>query len=161
MDKGKNVQTELTEEELRRKIKRVSREIQKVKEEGLKVDMTTTIYKAAAVTLDEDLASQIKRKKEVEMETKSLRKRLNLLHLKVHEGKAGEAKIDIETVILLARSASLDEELTTRGNLKSGKYLTRDHGADNSGPDNELIEEDDEEEIVYKPPFLGCLKRRE
>ena len=43
MDKGKNVQTELTGEELRRKIERVTREIQKVKEEGLKVDMTTAI----------------------------------------------------------------------------------------------------------------------
>ena len=52
MDNGKNVQTEITEEELRRKIKRVTREIQKVKEEGLKVYMTTEIYKAAAVTLD-------------------------------------------------------------------------------------------------------------
>ena len=56
MDKGKNVQTELAEEELRRKIERVTREIQKIKEEGLKVDMTTTIYKAAVTTFDEDLA---------------------------------------------------------------------------------------------------------
>ena len=63
MDKGKNVQAELSEEELRRKIEQVTREIQKVKEEGLKVDMTTEIYKAAAVTFDEDLASQIKSKK--------------------------------------------------------------------------------------------------
>ena len=69
MDKGKNVQTELNEEELRRKIERVTREIQKIKEEGLKVDMTTAIYKVAVTTLDEDLASQIKRKKEVKMET--------------------------------------------------------------------------------------------
>ena len=154
MDRGKNVQTELTEEELRRKIDRITREIQKVKEEGLKVDMTTAIYKAAAVTLDEDLASQIKRKKEVEMETESLRKRLNMLHLEVHEEKARDAKINVETAVLLAKSASLDEELTTHSNLKGGKYLTRDQGADNSGPVNELIEEDDEEEIIYKPPFL-------
>ena len=62
MDKGKNVQTELIKEELRKKIERVTREIQKVKEEGLKVEMTPTIYKAAVTTLDEDLASQIKRK---------------------------------------------------------------------------------------------------
>ena len=116
MDKGKNVQTQLTEEEVRRKIERVTREIQKVKEEGLKVDMTTTIYKAAVTTLDEDLASQIKRKKEVKMETESLRKRLNLLRLEIHEGKAREAKIDIETAVLLARSAALDEKLTTRSN---------------------------------------------
>ena len=65
MDKGKNVQTELTEEELRRKIERITREIQRVKEEGLEVDVTTAIYKAAVTTLDEDLASQIKIKKEI------------------------------------------------------------------------------------------------
>ena len=111
------------------------------------------MYKAAAVTLDEDLASQIKRKKEVEMETESLRKRLNMLRFKVQEGKAREAKIDVETAVLLAKSASLDEKLTTRSNLKGGKYLARDQGADNSGPDREVIEEDDEEEIIYKPPF--------
>ncbi|TMW83391.1 hypothetical protein EJD97_001870 [Solanum chilense] len=154
MDKGKNVQTELTEAELRRKIERVTREIQKVKEEGLKVDMTTAIYKAAVTTSDDDLASQIKRKKEVDMENASLRKRLNLLRLEVHEGKASGSNIDIETAILLARSAALDEELVTHSNLKGGKYLARDQGADNSGPDREVIEEDNEEEIVYKPPFL-------
>ena len=153
MDKGKNIQTKLTEEELQKKIERVTREIQKVKEEGLKVDMTTTMYKAAAVTLDEDLASQITRKTEVEMETEILRKRLNMLRLEVHEGKAREAKIDIETAVLSSKSASLDEKLTTHRNLKGGKYLARDQGADNSGPDREVIEEDDEEEIVYKPPF--------
>ena len=131
MDKGKNVQTELTEEELRRKIERVTREIQKVKEEGLKVDMTTAIYKAAVTTLDEDLASQIKRKKEVEMETESLRKRLNLLRLEIHEGKARDAKIDIETAVLSARIAALDEELAAHGNLKGGKYLARDQEVDN------------------------------
>ena len=153
MDKGKNVQTELTEEELRRKIERITREIQRVKEEGLKVDVTTAIYKAAVTTLDEDLASQIKRKKEVEMETESLRKRLNLLRLEIHEGKAREAKIDIETAVSLARSVTLDEELATHTNLKGGKHPAREQGPDNSSPGCEVIEEDDEEEIVYKPPF--------
>ncbi|TMW99722.1 hypothetical protein EJD97_002093 [Solanum chilense] len=153
MDKGKNVQTELTEEELQRKIERVTREIQKVKEKGRKVDMTTAIYKAAVTTLDKDLASQIKRKKEVEKETESLRKRLKLLRLKTHERKAREAKIDIETALLSTRSAVLDEELATHSNLKGGKYLARDQGEDNSGPDCEVIDKDDEEEIVYKAPF--------
>ena len=83
------------------------------------------------------------------METKSLRRRLDMLRLEAHEVKAREAKIDIETAVLLARSAALDEELATH----SGKYLARDQGADNSGPDCEVIEQDDEEEIVYKPPF--------
>ena len=130
MDKGKNIQTELTEEELRRKIERITRKIQRVEEEGLKVDVTTAIYKAAVSTLDEDLASQRKRKKEVEMETESLRKRLNLLRLETHEGKAREAKIDIETAVSLARSATLDEELATHNNLKGGKHPAREQGTD-------------------------------
>ena len=71
MDKGKNIQMKLTEEELQRKIERVTREIQKVKEKGLKVDMTMAIYKAAAVTLDEDLASQIKERKRLRWKPKA------------------------------------------------------------------------------------------
>ena len=78
MEKGNNVQMELTEEELRRKIKRITRrEIREAKEEGLRVDMVTAIYKAAAVTLDEDLTSQMKKKKDVEMETEGLREKLD------------------------------------------------------------------------------------
>ena len=77
-----------------------------------------------------------------------------MLRLEVHEGKAREAKIDIETAVLLARSASLDEKLTTCSNSKGGKYLARGQKADNNSPDNKVIGEDDEEEIVYKPPFL-------
>ena len=55
--------------------------------------------------------------------------------------------------MLLARSATLDEKLTTCSNSKGGKYLARDQGTGNSGPGHEVIEEEDEEEIVYKPPF--------
>ena len=88
------------------------------------------------------------------METKSLRKRFNMLRFNVHEGKAREAKVHVETTVLLAKSASLDKELMTRNNLKGGKYLTCKQGADNNGSDNELIEEGDQEEIFYKPPFL-------
>ena len=103
MDKGKNVQTKFTEEELQRKIERVTQEIQKIKEEGLKVDMTTAIYKVAITTLDEHLASQIKRKKDVEREIESLREKLYTLRLKVQEIKAREAMIDSETANLLAK----------------------------------------------------------
>ena len=68
----------------------------------------------------------MKRKKDVEMEIESLRRRLNMLRLEAHEVKSREAKIDIDTAVLLARSAALDEELTTRSNWKGGKYLARD-----------------------------------
>ena len=88
------------------------------------------------------------------METKSLREKFDMLRFKVHEGKAREANINVETAVLLAKSASLAKELTTRSNLKGGRYLACEQGVDNNGSDNELIEEDDEEEIIYEPPFL-------
>ena len=47
--------------------------------------MATVIYKAAIVKLDEDLASQMKRKKYDEMETNELREKLDMLRLKVQE----------------------------------------------------------------------------
>ena len=78
---------------------------------------------------------------------------MNLLRLEIHEGKAREAKIDIETAVSLARSAALDEELATHSNLKGGKHPAREQGTDNSSPGYEVIEEDVEGEIVYKPPF--------
>ncbi|TMW80781.1 hypothetical protein EJD97_015181 [Solanum chilense] len=150
MDKGKNIQMELTEEELQRNIERITQEIQEAKEEGLRVDIATAIYKVAAVTLDEDLASQMKRKKDVERETKSLRDKLDTLRMKVQEIEAREAMIDSETAALLAKSMLLDKELTVHMNLTGGKDPAYEQGAANSGPDNahpEMTKEDDAEEI--------------
>ena len=87
---------ELNGEQLQRKIEQITREIQKAKEDGLRVDMATAIYKAATMMLDEDLASQMKRKKDVEMETEDLREKLDMLRLKVQEREAREVKIESE-----------------------------------------------------------------
>ncbi|XP_027770126.1 uncharacterized protein LOC107009533 isoform X2 [Solanum pennellii] len=147
--------------------------------------MATAIYKAATVTLDEDLASQMKRKNDVEMEAKDLRKKLDTLRLKVQDREAREARIEAETAALLTKSMSLDEELTVemeeftsmadrmaalRKQNKAfhsnmidklqkmrEKHPVFEQGA-NSYPDNahpEATEEDNDEEIVYKPPLLG------
>ena len=43
MDKGKNIQMELTGEELQINIEQITREIQEAKQEGLRVDMATAI----------------------------------------------------------------------------------------------------------------------
>ena len=110
MDKCKNIQMELTVEELQKRVERITQEIQEAKEEGLRVDMATIIYKAAIVTLDEDLESQMKRKKNVEMDTEDLREKLDMLRLKVQEREARESGIELETATLLAKGASLDEE---------------------------------------------------
>ena len=76
------------------------------------MDMTTTIYKDTTMMLDEDLASRIKRKKYVDMETEDLREKLDMLRLKVQEREAREARTESETAASLAKSMSLDEELT-------------------------------------------------
>ena len=64
------------------------------------------------MTLDEDVASQMKRKKYVEMETQDLREELDMLLLKVQDSEAREARTESETSTLLGRSMSIDEELT-------------------------------------------------
>ena len=68
------------------------------------MDMTTTIYKDTTMMLDEDQASQMKRKKDIEMDTEDLRENLDMLRLKVYEREAREARIKSETTILLAKS---------------------------------------------------------
>ncbi|TMW86097.1 hypothetical protein EJD97_021959 [Solanum chilense] len=111
-----------------------------------------------------------------------------MLQLKVQEREVRDAKIESENAALLAKSMSLDEELTVEMEeltamrermsalrkknkafhinmidklRKMGeKYPVYEQGA-NSGPDNahpEVTKEDDDEEIIYKPPFLGRLK---
>ena len=76
--------------------------------------MATAIYKVAIVTLDEELASQMKRKKIFEMETEDLQVKLDMLRLKlkVQEREARESRIELETIALLDKSVSLDKELT-------------------------------------------------
>ena len=76
--------------------------------------MATTFYKASTVTLDEDLTSQMKRKKDVETEKEDLRGKLDILRLKVQEREEREAKIKSETTALLSKNMSLDEELTVK-----------------------------------------------
>ena len=55
MGKNKSILVELMGEDLRKKIEKITREIQEVREEGLRVKVATLVYKAATATLDEDL----------------------------------------------------------------------------------------------------------
>ena len=109
----------------------------------------------------------------------------------MQEIEARETRIDSETAALLAKSMSLYKELTEKmeefsfmrermtalrkknkdshsniiDKLRkiSKKYPFYEQGA-NTGPENahpKVNEEDDDKEIIYKPPFLGHLKRGE
>ena len=150
--------------------------------------MATAICKPETVTLNEDLASEMKRKKDVEMDTEDLQEKLNMLRLKVQERDTRDARIESDTTALLSKSMSLDNELTVEMEgfssmrermttlrnknkvfhcnmidklRKMGKkYPEYEQGA-GRGPDNahrKETEEDDDEEIIYKPKFLGRLK---
>ncbi|XP_015081454.1 uncharacterized protein LOC107025117 [Solanum pennellii] len=93
-----------------RKIERITREIQEAKEEGLRVDIATAIYKAAAVTLDEDLASQMKRKKDVEMETEDLREKLDTLRLKTKLRQRGDNNEEVSLTDVVVAQPTVAEQ---------------------------------------------------
>ena len=64
---------------------------------------------------------------------------------------------------LLAKSVLTYKDLTVHSNLTGRKYPIYYQGAANSGPYKaqlEVIEENDGEEIIYKPSLLGRIKGR-
>lgn len=79
MDKGNNIQMELTRKELQRNIEQITQEIQEVREEELRDEISTTVNKDAAAMLDEDLSSKMKKNKDIEIEREELRKKLDIL----------------------------------------------------------------------------------
>ncbi|TMW92342.1 hypothetical protein EJD97_013178 [Solanum chilense] len=154
MDKGKNIQMELTGEELQRKIEQITQKIQEAKKEGLKVDMVTAIYKAATEMPDKDIASQMKRKKDVEMESKDLQEKLDTVEMKEF------ASIRERMAALRKKNKAFCSNMIDKLQKIRIKYPVYEQEA-NRGPDNAhpgAIGEDDDEKIIYKPPFLGRLK---
>ena len=57
--------------------------------------MAITIYKAISAMLSEDMESQMKRKKDVELVIVDLQEKLNMLQQKVQEREAREARIEL------------------------------------------------------------------
>ena len=63
-------------------------------------------------------------------------------------------------VALRKKNKAFSSNMTDKLQKMGEKYTVYEQGA-NNGPDNahpEVTEEDDEEEIIFKPPFLGRLK---
>ena len=57
MGKGKSIKRELTGEELQRNIGQNRQEIQRVREEELRYEIASSVYKVATTALDEYLVS--------------------------------------------------------------------------------------------------------
>ncbi|KAK4717802.1 hypothetical protein R3W88_016140 [Solanum pinnatisectum] len=130
MEKGKNIEMELTEEDLRMKLNRLRQEIQETRERRVAVEIATAVAQAANVTLDEELAAMMARYVIVSEETAAMRKKHKVFN----------------------------KDVTMRLQKIHGKYPFFDQEANASGPEGigpEAVKEELEEEIVYRPPFQG------
>ncbi|KAK4718414.1 hypothetical protein R3W88_016752 [Solanum pinnatisectum] len=131
MEKGKNIDMELTEEDLRRKLHRLKQEIQETRERRMEVEIATAIARVANTALDEELAAKMAR----------------------------YATLNEETVAMRKEHDVFNKDITRRLQKIHEKCSFFNQEA-NSGPEDthpETTEEDTEEEIVYRPPFQGQL----
>ncbi|KAK4718475.1 hypothetical protein R3W88_016813 [Solanum pinnatisectum] len=132
MEKGKNINIELTEEDLRMKLQRLKQEVQKTRERRIEVEIATAVAQAANAALDAELAAKMARYAIINEETATMRK-----------------KHDVFNKEMTRRLQKIHEK---------GSFLNPEA---NSGPEYtrpRVTEEETGEEIVYKPPFKGRSK---
>lgn len=78
MEKDKSIKIEPTREQSLSKIEQITSEVSEVRE-GLRVEISTVVYKAATAMFDEDLTSKMTKKKDIEIEREELGKKLDML----------------------------------------------------------------------------------
>ena len=69
MEKGKGIDIELTEEDLRMELQRLRQEIQETRERRIEVVIATAVARTANAALDEELATKMTRHTIVNEET--------------------------------------------------------------------------------------------
>ncbi|KAK4729582.1 hypothetical protein R3W88_022570 [Solanum pinnatisectum] len=129
MEKGKNIEMELTEEDLSRKLNRLKQEIQETRERRMEVEIATAIAQVANTALDEELAAKMARYAIMNEETAAMRK-----------------EHDVFNKDITRRLQKIHEKCS---------FVNQET---NSGPKDthpRATEENTGEEIVYKPPFQG------
>ncbi|KAK4724719.1 hypothetical protein R3W88_027498 [Solanum pinnatisectum] len=132
MEKGKNIEMELIEEDLRMKLNRLRQEIQETRERRMEVEITTAIARVVNATLDEELVAKMTRYAIMNEEMAAMRKEHDVFN----------------------------NDITMRLQ-KIHKKCSLFNQEANSGPEDThpgVTEEDIGEEIVYKPPFQGRWK---
>ncbi len=133
MEKGKNIEMELTEENLRMKLCRFKQEIREVGERKIEVELATAAAQAKSAALDVELAAKMAR----------------------------YAIMNEETIAMRKEHDVFKNDITMRLQKLHGKYSFFNQEATNSGPEGtgpESVEEELEEEIVYRPLFQGRQK---
>uniref|UniRef100_M1DN57 Uncharacterized protein n=1 Tax=Solanum tuberosum TaxID=4113 RepID=M1DN57_SOLTU len=132
MEKGKGIDIELTEEDLRMELQRLRREIQETRERRIKVEFATVVARAENAALDAELEAKM---------TKC-------------------DVISKKTVVVRKEHDAFKNDITMRLQKIRGKCSYFNEEA-NSGPEDthpRATEEDADEEIIYMPPFLRRLK---
>uniref|UniRef100_M1DIM3 Uncharacterized protein n=1 Tax=Solanum tuberosum TaxID=4113 RepID=M1DIM3_SOLTU len=132
MKKGKGIDVELTEEDLRMELQRARHEIQETREKRMELEFSTAVVRAANAALDAELAAKMTKCDDISK----------------------------KTVIVWKERDVFNNDITMRLQKIRGKCSFFNQEA-NSGPKDTTpgaIEEDADEEIIYMPPFLGRLK---
>uniref|UniRef100_M1AQF9 Uncharacterized protein n=1 Tax=Solanum tuberosum TaxID=4113 RepID=M1AQF9_SOLTU len=132
MEKGKGIDIELTDEDLKMELQRLRREIQETRERRIEVEFATAVARAANAALDAKLAAKMTKCNVISKKTVAVQKEHDIFK----------------------------NDITMRLQKIRGKCSFFNQEA-NSGPEDThpgATEEDVDEEIIYMPPFLGRLK---
>uniref|UniRef100_M1DMT4 Uncharacterized protein n=1 Tax=Solanum tuberosum TaxID=4113 RepID=M1DMT4_SOLTU len=132
MEKGKNVEGKTTEENLRMKLHRFKQEIQEMRESRIEVELATAAAQAKSAALNAESAAKVAR----------------------------YAIMNEETVAMWKEHDVFNNDITMRLQKMRGKCTFFGQETNNGPEDTHLraIEEDTEEEIVYRPPLQGRWK---
>ncbi|KAK4721750.1 hypothetical protein R3W88_011983 [Solanum pinnatisectum] len=132
MKKGKDIEMELTEEDLRMKLNRLRQEIQETRERRIAVEIATAVAQAANATLDEKLATKMAR----------------------------YAIMNEETAVMWKEHDVFNKDIIRRLQ-KIHKKCSFFNQEANSGPEDThpgVAEEDTEEEILAEHPYFTRSK---
>uniref|UniRef100_M1DG04 Uncharacterized protein n=1 Tax=Solanum tuberosum TaxID=4113 RepID=M1DG04_SOLTU len=134
MEKGKGIDIELTEEDLRMELQRLRREIQETREKRIKVEFATAVARAANAALDAELEAKMTKCDVINKKTVAVRK----------EHDVFKNNITMRLQKIRGKCSFFNQEANS--------------GFEDTHPG--ATEEDGDEEIIYMPPFLGRLKGR-
>uniref|UniRef100_M1D3W4 Uncharacterized protein n=1 Tax=Solanum tuberosum TaxID=4113 RepID=M1D3W4_SOLTU len=128
MEKGKGIDIELTEKDLRMKLQRLRQEIQETRERRIAVVFATAIAREANAALDADLAAKMTKCDVMNKEIADVRKERDVFNKDI--------------AMMLRKPLGKHSFFNQEANI-SGSEGTRP----------EATEEDTGEEIIYKPPL--------
>ncbi|KAK4732100.1 hypothetical protein R3W88_025088 [Solanum pinnatisectum] len=129
MEKGKNINIELTEEDLRIKLQRLKQEVQKIRERRIEVEIATAVVQAANAALDAELAAKMARYAIINEETATMRKKHDVFNKEMTRGSKRYTKkvlSSIQKPIVAPNTLALELLKKKLGRKLSISLLSRD-----------------------------------